>query len=192
MLKEASSDGLKRSSVGNQLKKPSSGLKREREYCIFFQRFGECPRRSCHYTHDKSKVSICRRFLLRTCAGSSCLLSHTYDTTKVPVCTKFLDGVCAAENCSFLHVNAGAKSSVCERFAKLGFCEMGELCSYLHQWRCPKELGYGRCGSIDSCPYLHDMRKVPVRSGTKQAAVGAGLNERVSRPWGMRLESNRE
>ncbi|XP_077439765.1 zinc finger CCCH domain-containing protein 3 isoform X2 [Vanacampus margaritifer] len=53
--------------------------KKQRQYCMYYNRFGKCNRgSSCPFIHDPDKVAVCTRFLRGTCkrADGACPFSH--------------------------------------------------------------------------------------------------------------------
>lgn len=53
-------------------------LARKRKYCQFFTRFGKCNKDDgkCPYTHDRSKIAVCTKFLKGSCSDINCKLTH--------------------------------------------------------------------------------------------------------------------
>lgn len=93
--------------------------KLEKQYCMFFNRFGRCNNGDkCTYIHDPSKVAVCTKFLKGLCADADCPFSHKVDKDKMPVCYHFLNSFCKNENCPYSHVKVNSGASVCQDFLK--------------------------------------------------------------------------
>jgi len=72
----------------------ASQLAARRQYCLFYNRFGQCGRDKCLKIHDPSRVAPCSAFLRGRCDNASCLLSHRVDPPKMPSCPDFMRGAC--------------------------------------------------------------------------------------------------
>ncbi|XP_077572552.1 zinc finger CCCH domain-containing protein 3 isoform X3 [Stigmatopora nigra] len=134
--------------------------KKQRQYCMYYNRFGKCNRgSSCTYIHDPDKVAVCTRFLRGTCKQSdgACPFSHKVDKEKMPVCSYFLKGICNNSNCPYSHVYVSHKAKVCEDFIK-GYCPEGEKCKKKHTLVCPDFSKNGSCLLGPRCKLQHHQR----------------------------------
>ncbi|XP_061634036.1 zinc finger CCCH domain-containing protein 3 isoform X1 [Phyllopteryx taeniolatus] len=134
--------------------------KKQRQYCMYYNRFGKCNRgSSCPYIHDPDKVAVCTRFLRGTCKqpDGACPFSHKVAKEKMPVCSYFLKGICNNSNCPYSHVYVSRKAKVCEDFIK-GFCPEGEKCKKKHTLVCPDFSKTGSCPLGTRCKLQHHQR----------------------------------
>ncbi|XP_057696971.1 zinc finger CCCH domain-containing protein 3 [Corythoichthys intestinalis] len=134
--------------------------KKQRQYCMYYNRFGKCNRgSSCPYIHDPDKVAVCTRFLRGTCKqpDGACPFSHKVSKEKMPVCSYFLKGICNNSNCPYSHVYVSQKAKVCEDFVK-GYCPEGEKCKKKHTLVCPDFSKTGSCPRGTRCKLQHRQR----------------------------------
>ncbi|XP_073536181.1 zinc finger CCCH domain-containing protein 3 [Phyllobates terribilis] len=171
--------------------------KKEKEYCMYYNRFGRCNRgQKCPYIHDPEKVAVCTRFLRGTCkkTDGTCPFSHQVSKDKMPVCSYFLKGICHNNDCPYSHVYVSRKAEICPDFLK-GYCPMGAKCKKKHTLLCPDYARDGKCPQGSKCKLQHRQRKrrlevaaqpeqtpssakqrrtVTEQTGTSQATAGAG------------------
>ncbi|XP_073433461.1 zinc finger CCCH domain-containing protein 3 [Dendrobates tinctorius] len=135
--------------------------KKEKEYCMYYNRFGKCNRgQKCPYIHDPEKVAVCTRFLRGTCKkiDGTCPFSHQVSKDKMPVCSYFLKGICHNNDCPYSHVYVSRKAEVCPDFLK-GYCPMGVKCKKKHTLLCPDYARDGKCPQGSKCKLQHRQRK---------------------------------
>ena len=126
---------------------------------------GICPKGPhCRYTHDPTKVAICKDFLQTgiCAAGSSCDLSHDATPSRTPACLHFARGNCANESCRYAHVRVSASAPVCAAFARYGFCEKGAECDEKHVVECPEFSRTGEC-KTKGCKLPHRLKASMLR-----------------------------
>eukprot|EP00884_Botryococcus_braunii_P010925 jgi/Botrbrau1/19834/Bobra.0124s0071.4 len=119
---------------GHQVKQIRNRTLTSRSYCPVFCRTGVCASKengACSFVHDKSKVSVCPRWLQGQCTRDSCSLQHRRCLDLMPVCTFFLQGICSQADCPYLHVNLDPLAPVCKDFMR-GFCLRGSKCGKKH------------------------------------------------------------
>jgi hypothetical protein len=101
----------------------------------------------CRYTHDPSKIAVCKDFLRsgRCVAGNGCNLSHETTPHRVPACTHFLRGNCTNPDCRYAHVAVNPAAPACRAFGSIGYCEKGAECTERHVFECPDYANTGIC-----------------------------------------------
>lgn len=131
---------------------------------------------SCLYTHDPSKVAICKDFLQtgQCSAGNSCDLSHEPSPHRSPTCMHFLRERCSNPECRYAHIRVTPGAPVCRAFATLGYCEKGAKCEERHVHECPDYANDGVCHK-KRCQLPHVDRAGQIR---KAAAAAASKAER--------------
>lgn len=138
-----------------KFKRDNTKWKREKQYCMFFTRFGKCHRgKQCKYVHDPEKIAVCTRFLRGKCDETRCQFSHNASEHKMPVCLHYLQGLCSRKNCPYLHVRVNPDAPVCKDFQH-GYCSLGKKCKNLHSLVCPSFALTGQCSRGESCSLLH-------------------------------------
>lgn len=150
--------------------------KKEKEYCMYYNRFGKCNRgESCPYIHDPEKVAVCTRFLRGTCkkTDGTCSFSHKVSKDKMPVCSYFLKGICNNSDCPYSHVYVSRKAEVCQDFLK-GYCPLGEKCKKKHTLVCPDFSKTGICPKGALCKLQHPWRKQHQRQPNTSDPSGQG------------------
>ncbi|KAL5430951.1 hypothetical protein PMIN05_009829 [Paraphaeosphaeria minitans] len=68
----------------------------------------------------------------------------------------------------FVHAKFEPNAPICGSFGRLGYCEAGEACSYLHAYECPDFANNGSCDAGTSCPLRH------VHNASRMKAAGLG------------------
>lgn len=66
----------------------------------------------------------------------------------------------------FIHADIDRNALVCSSFGRLGYCEAGEACIYLHVYECPDFANNGSCDADTSCPLRH------VHNASRMKAAG--------------------
>lgn len=118
---------------------------------------GKCARPRCPDVHDVRKLALCKRFLYKNvCTKDTlCSLSHDATPSNTPHCLYHLEDRCTNSPCMFIHANIGRNARVCSSFGRLGYCEAGEACPYLHVYECPDFANNGSCDAGTSCSLRH-------------------------------------
>ncbi|CAG8888587.1 unnamed protein product [Penicillium salamii] len=127
---------------------------------------------TCLFTHDPSKVAICKDFLQtgQCAAGSSCDLSHEPSPHRSPTCMHFLRGRCANPECRYAHIRVTPGAPVCRAFATLGYCDKGDSCEEKHVHECPDYANAGACNK-KRCQLPHVDRAGQIRKAAAAAAA---------------------
>jgi hypothetical protein len=115
---------------------------------LTFSSVGMCAHGNrCRYTHDPSKIAVCKDFLRsgRCAAGDACNLSHETTPHRVPACTHFLRGNCTNPDCRYAHVAVNPAAPACRAFGTIGYCEKGAECTERHVFECPDYANTGIC-----------------------------------------------
>ncbi|KAF1975229.1 hypothetical protein BU23DRAFT_459290, partial [Bimuria novae-zelandiae CBS 107.79] len=118
---------------------------------------GKCARVRCPDAHDINKLALCKQFLYKhACTKDTlCPLSHDATPENTPHCIYFLENRCTNSPCMFAHVQIDRHAPVCASFGKLGYCQDGEACTFLHVYECPDFANTGVCAAGDQCPLKH-------------------------------------
>jgi hypothetical protein len=141
---------------------------RRREQLTYY--LGECRNaRDCRYTHNFSKVAICKDFLMTgNCSRHDCQLSHDPTPNRSPACIHFSRGNCTNPTCRYAHVKIDPTANVCREFAILGYCEKGADCADRHVTECPDYANTGTCSNkkcrlphVDRAGQLRKIAGVP-------------------------------
>lgn len=99
---------------------------------------------TCPYSHDRTRVAICRPFLYGRCTrGAECLLSHDMTPERMPTCAFFLEGNCSRDDCPYPHVNVGASAQMCPHFERGSVFDLVRCNSHL--LTAPPEAGLSVC-----------------------------------------------
>ena len=120
---------------------------------------------------DVSKVSICRKWLLKgDCAkGDSCDLSHEVTEERVPLCMHFANGKCSNPSCPYIHVEHSPSDPVCRAFGFCGYCDKGAQCPDRHVFECPDFSNTGVC-KVKGCKRPHIERASFIRKAGNRSS----------------------
>ncbi|ODV77894.1 putative transcription factor with zinc finger DNA-binding motif-containing protein, partial [Suhomyces tanzawaensis NRRL Y-17324] len=120
---------------------------------------------ACTYQHDKSRIRICRQYLLNRCYDKNCLFSHDCNEHNTPICRYFLEKKCTNSQCWFQHWkppcydNPNHEVWVCRPFVIGGWCGRGKKCPLLHVFNCPDFEEDGTCPKGKACSLTHQVTK---------------------------------
>ncbi|KAI8597174.1 hypothetical protein EDD21DRAFT_225048 [Dissophora ornata] len=121
-------------------KRKNPAPKKQRPFCKFFTRFGQCQRGpACPFMHSRTHLAICKKFLRGICpnTASTCKLSHTPSPHTTPACSHFQRAACTKDDCLYPHIRINPQAPICRPFATEGWCEAGINCKDRHVWICP-------------------------------------------------------
>lgn len=151
----------------------------QREQCRYFSRNGMlniCSRENlltsgvcakgsrCPFVHDMSRIKLCRHYLAGKCLGS-CIMCHQANEFNTPLCQYFLEGKCLNAACRYLHRPPpqarlqGVSVWTCRPFAVGGWCDRGDLCPFLHLYKCPDFEESAVCPRGKKCTLMHPVTR---------------------------------
>ncbi|ORY66290.1 uncharacterized protein BCR38DRAFT_429802 [Pseudomassariella vexata] len=149
----------------------AGGIKKVDVPCKTFSWTGSCPKGPlCRYTHDPTKVAICRDWLVKDACqnGEACDLAHNAAEERTPLCLHFAKGRCNNASCPYVHAEHLQTDLVCGAFGAYGYCEKGSQCPDRHVFECPDFSNTGVC-TTKGCKLLHRERASVLRKAADHA-----------------------